>query len=161
MAVWLPVGDGFIEADVIRWIEPVFRNRRHGRPARVGERVVIAEVLREKDREGWVYLLVRSTDVVAARIGWNVSDVLLPVTGKETKRQLSTIIRGKPERLAWSDESARAIVASRFLGNRNPALSESGDACGNYALRSSRKPVSRMKKKRPGKTGRGSPRLHT
>jgi hypothetical protein len=27
-------------------------------------------------------------------------------------------MRGKPERLLWSDESARAVVASKFLGNR-------------------------------------------
>ena len=28
MAGWIPVGDGFIEADVIRWKEPVFKNFR-------------------------------------------------------------------------------------------------------------------------------------
>jgi hypothetical protein len=138
MAVWLPVGDGFIAADVIRWKEPVFRNQRRGRPARLGERLVIAEVLCEGGKseaaggggDGWVHLLVRSSEVVAARIGWNVSDVLLPTTGKETKRKLWTIVRGNPERLTWSDESARAVVASRFLGNRNPALPVSGDTGG-------------------------------
>ena len=93
MAVWLPAGDGFIAADVIRWKEPVFMNRRRRRPARLGERLVIAEVLGESDRHGWVHLLVRSSEVVSARIGWNVSDVLLPATGKETKRKLWTIVR--------------------------------------------------------------------
>ena len=127
MAVWLPVGDGFIAADVIRWKEPVFKNRRSSRPDRVGERLVIAEVLRAGDRDGWVSVLVRGSEVVSARIGWNVSDVLLPPTGKETKRKLTTIVRGNPERLAWSDESARAIVASRFLGPENPALTASCD----------------------------------
>jgi hypothetical protein len=161
MAVWIPVGDGFIEADVIRWKEPVFKNRRSGRAALVGDRVVFAEVLRESDADGWVYLMVRRSEVVSAKIGWSLSDVLLPAIGTETKRQLRTIFRGNPERLAWSDESARAIVASRFIGNRNPAVPVSEDRRGNHALRPSRKPVSRIKKKRPGKAGRGSPRLHT
>jgi len=33
----------------------------------------------------------------------------------EIKRAKKTIMRGKPERLLWSDESARTIVASQFL----------------------------------------------
>lgn len=44
MAVWLPVGDGFVGADVIRWKEPAFRDRRGGKPVHVGERLVTAEV---------------------------------------------------------------------------------------------------------------------
>jgi hypothetical protein len=160
MAGWISVGDGFIAADVIRWKEPVFKNRRGGRPDRVGERLVIAEVLRAGDRDGWVSVLVRGSEVVSARIGWNVSDVLLPASGKETKRKLATIVRGNPERLTWSDESARAIVASRFLGPENPVPPASCDTGGNYAVRPSRNPVSRMRKERPGKPGRGSPRLH-
>lgn len=159
MTVWLPVGDGFIEADVIRWKEPVFKNQGAGRAARVGDRLVSAEVLRESDADGWVYLLVRSSEVVSAKIGWSRSDVLLPARGQETKRQLRTIVRGDPERLAWSDESARAVVASRFLGNRDSVLLVPPEKRGKYALRTSRKPVSRMKRKRPSKGGRGLPRL--
>jgi len=159
MTIWVPVGDGFIEADVIRWKEPVFKNTRSGRAVRVGDRLVFAEVLRESDADGWVYLMVRRSEVVSAKIGWSLSDVLLPAIGTETKRQLRTIVRGNPERLAWSDESARAVVASRFLGNQDPALPVSGDKHGNYTFRPSRRPVSRVKKRRPGKAGRGSPRL--
>jgi len=160
MAAWIPVGDGFIEADVIRWKEPVFKNRRSGRAVRVGDRLVFAEVLRKSDEDGWVYLLVLGSEVVSAKVGWSLSDVLLPAKGDETRRQRRTILRSNPERLAWSDESARAVVASRFLGNRNHALPVSGDKPKSYALRPSRRPASRMKKKRSGKAGRGSPRLH-
>jgi hypothetical protein len=42
---------------------------------------------------------------------------LLP-KGENIRRKRRTIERGKPERLLWSDESARAIVASKFLGGR-------------------------------------------
>lgn len=117
MTQWIPVGDDFIVADMIRWSEGVFKNRqsKKGRAVKLGERVVIAEVLR--DEAGWVALLVRSCEVVAARIGRTVSEV--PVLPKDTtmKRKRATISRGKAERLAWSDESARAVLASRFLGN--------------------------------------------
>jgi hypothetical protein len=42
---------------------------------------------------------------------------LLP-KGENIRRKRRTIERGKPERLLWSDESARAIVGSKFLGSK-------------------------------------------
>jgi hypothetical protein len=153
MAVWIPVGDGFIEADVIRWKEPVFKNRWHGQPALVGDRLVTAEVLREADQDGWVYLLVRHSEVVSVRTSWQLADVLLPATDKEAQRRLRTILRGNPERLAWSDESARAIVASQFLGNPNPAPPVAPDTDEHYSLRSAFNAVSRLNEIRPSKPG--------
>jgi hypothetical protein len=50
MAVgWIPCGSGFIEADVIRWTEGIWRKprRRRGRSVHMGERTVVAEVLRD------------------------------------------------------------------------------------------------------------------
>jgi len=35
---------------------------------------------------------------------------------QEIRRKRSTIMRGKPERLLSSDERARALLASKFLG---------------------------------------------
>jgi|SRR5579862_5103587 len=160
MAGWIPVGDGFIEADVIRWKEPVFKNRRRGQPTRVGERLVAAEVLRAPDKDGWVYLLVRGTEVVSARTGWSLSDVLLPATGKETKRRLPTIVRGNPQRLAWSDESARAIVASQLLGNPNPAPAVSAGTDERDSLRASFNAVSRLSENRHAKPGWEPPGMH-
>jgi hypothetical protein len=160
MAVWISVGDGFIEADVIRWKEPVFKTRGWGEPVRVGDRVVTAEVLREADKDGWVYLLVRKSEVVSVRTSWQLSDILLPATGKETRRKLRTIVRGNPERLAWSDESARAIVAGQFLGNPNPAPPVvAADTDEHYSLRSTFNAVSRMNEIRPPKPGWHMPGL--
>jgi hypothetical protein len=34
------------------------------------------------------------------------------------KRKKSTLLRGNPERLLWSDETARDLIASRFIGNK-------------------------------------------
>jgi len=120
MAEWIPIGGDFIEADVIRWTEGVYRNRRRkkSKPMRIGERLVMAEVLR--DEAGWVNLLVRGCEVLSASFGRDIRDVPGLPKNTEIKRKRKTIVRGKPERLAWSDESARAIVASKFLGNWEP-----------------------------------------
>ena len=66
MATWIPCGNGFIGADVIRWKESVFaRSRRKGaRPVKTGERRVVAEVLRDGEEDGWVRLLIRGCEIL-------------------------------------------------------------------------------------------------
>ena len=112
MPKWVPCGSGFIEADVIRWKETVWEKRRHrDRPVNAGDRMVIAEVLRDKD--GWVELLVRESTIASEKPGW----VLKPLPkDAEVRRRRRTIERGNPERLLWSDESVRAGLKSKFLG---------------------------------------------
>lgn len=124
MAEWVSVGDNFIAADVVRWKEAVFKARRSkkGRAVKLGERLVIAEVLR--DEAGWVYLLVRGCELVSVKTGWLDRHVPLLPTGTETKRKRKTIARGNAEWLLWSDESARALLASRFFGNHQPSSPE-------------------------------------
>ena len=161
MAVWISVGDGFIEADVIRWKEPVFKNRRRGEPVRVGVRQVSGEVLREAGKDGWVHLLVRRSEVLSVRTGWRLWDVVLPPKDEETWRRLGTILRGDPERLTWSDESARAIVAGQSLGNPNPAPPVPADTDEHYALRSAFNAVSRLSEIRRAKPGWHMPGLST
>lgn len=117
MAERIPTGDHFIEADVIRWKEAVFKPRRKkGRAVKLGDRVVVAEILRQ-DRE-WVYLLVRHCELVSVTTGRLDRQVPLLQKGMETKRKRNTIACGKAERLPWSDENVRSIVASKFLGMR-------------------------------------------
>jgi hypothetical protein len=189
MAIWMPVGGEFIEADVIRWKEPVFRNRRYGQPARVGDRLVTAEVLSDGGRDGWVDLLVRGGEAVSASLGWNLSDVWLPAIGDETRRRRRSLLKGNPERLAWSDESARdivasevqigrnpaptvptdadesdesarAIVASQFLRNPNPAPPVATEPDEYYSVRSSFNAVARLNEIRLPKPGWKLPGLH-
>lgn len=127
MGQWIACGSGFIEADVIRWKEAVWERRgpRQGRAVKIGDRVVIAEVLRDADEEGWVYLLIRGCEVFPGKTEKKIE--ALP-KGKEVKRKRATVARGKPERLLWSDEGARALLASRFLGNRKPVSLAPDDA---------------------------------
>ncbi len=169
MAVWIPVGDGFIEADVIRWNEPVFKNRRRGEPARVGVRQVSAEVLRAADKseagaggsDGWVHLLVRRSEVLSVGTGWRLWDVVLPPKDQETWRRLGTILRGNPERLTWSDESARAIVAGQPLGSPNSAPPVPAETDERYSLGSAFNAVSRLNQIRCAKSGWKLPGLST
>lgn len=112
-AEWVPCGSGFIEADVIRWTEGEWRRprRRRGRAVNIGDRVVIAEVIR--DEGGWVDLLVRDCTILSEKFGLKV----LPLAkNAPVRRKRHTVEKGKPERLLWSDESARALLASKFVG---------------------------------------------
>lgn len=116
MTKWIPCGGNFIEADVIRWKEPAWekRRRRHGRAVNAGERMVVAEVIGDRG-DGWVALLIRDSTVLSEKKGW----VLSPLTkNTHARRRRHTVERGNPERLLWSDESARAALNSKFLGKR-------------------------------------------
>lgn len=106
-AEWIPCGSGFIEADVIRWTEGVWRKprQRRGRAVNIGELLVTAEVLRDQD--GWLDLLVRSCTVASEKPGHKV----LPLPNDQSlHRKRHTVEKGKPERLLWSDEAARAAL---------------------------------------------------
>jgi len=66
------------------------------------------------DTRGWVLLHVAESRVTEETQGRTVTEVLKK--GDAIRRKRQSIMRGNPERLAWSDESARAAIASRFLG---------------------------------------------
>ena len=94
---------GFIEADVIRWKEAVWEKRgpRQGRAVHIGDRLVTAEVIAEDAESGFVTLLVRE-------------DRIFRTLKKDEKirRKRATVEKGRPERLLWSDESARAALTA-------------------------------------------------
>lgn len=118
MAEWIPIeGGAFVAADVIRWKENVYapKRSRKARPPRLGDRLVTAEVLQGPDADGWVRLLVRHCEILTEL---SVRKPPHVTRNTEIKRAVRTIMRGNPERLAWSDESARAAVVSTFLKRR-------------------------------------------
>jgi hypothetical protein len=116
MAAWISAGRHFIEADVIRWIESAFQVRRYqnSKPVTLGERRMTAEVLHKDEK--WVYLLVRHCELMSVKAGRLERQVPLVPKDTEIRRQLSTLVDANPERLQWSDESARSVVISKFLG---------------------------------------------
>jgi len=120
-AVWIPCGSGFIQADVIRWTEGVWRKprRNRGRAVNIGERIVVAEVIHD-DGE-WLDLLVR--DCTVTRETHGLRHMML-AKNTEVRRKRHTVEKGKPERLLWSDETARALLVSRCLAGDRSSDSE-------------------------------------
>lgn len=108
MTKWIPAND-FIGADVIRWTEGVYERSKRGKALRVGERLVTAEVI-ERGEDGWVKLLVRACTITKDEFAGRS---ILPLkTGEQVRRGEKTILRGKPLRLLWEDESARTAVVN-------------------------------------------------
>lgn len=120
MSEWIRLTADFIEADVIRWDEAVFarQGRRARQPMKIGTRRITAEVLKGPDAEGWVALLVRRCEVLSETVIGQAVEVFK--NGKSLRRSRSTLLRGEPERLLWSDETARDVVASAFLAEVPP-----------------------------------------
>ncbi len=83
---------------------------------------MVAEVLREDG--DWVQLLVRHCELVSVKTGFLPRHIPLLNNSAEIKRMRKTIARGKAERLRWSDESARAMIASKFLGLRGEDMDD-------------------------------------
>lgn len=106
---WVSCGERFIEADVIRWREAIWKpkTRKNARAVKIGERLVTGQVVK-REPGGWVRLSVsqcetKNADTWTARI-----PPLEP--GVVVRRKLDTIKRGKPQRLHWTDETARKAV---------------------------------------------------
>ncbi|KCZ97769.1 hypothetical protein HPO_12980 [Hyphomonas polymorpha PS728] len=109
MGNWIATTEGIIVADVIRWTEGIYekRRRKNAKSRRIGERQVTAEVLEVTD-DGWLKLLVRTCTITQDDYAGSRLPQLK--AGNEIKRARKTVERGKPERLLWSDETARAFA---------------------------------------------------
>ncbi len=115
MDQWIPAKD-FIAADVVRWTEGIYDRRRRGKALRIGERLIAAEVI-ERGKDGWVKLLVRACTITKDEFA---GKSILPLkAGEQVRRGEKTILRGKPQRLLWDDETARqAVVNGSSRGSR-------------------------------------------
>lgn len=113
---WLACGNDFIEADVIRWKEPVWKpqpRRSKRKPSIIGQRLITGQIVKI-DRAGWVHIEVTACTVEPAPHWLHPLPPLK--AGEAIRRQRGKVGQGKVERLRWSDESARAaIVGSRFV----------------------------------------------
>ena len=115
MDQWIPATD-FIAADVIRWTEGIYDRRKRGKALRIGERLIAAEVI-ERGKDGWVKLLVRASSITKDEVAGR--PIILLKAGETIQRGEKTILRGKPQRLLWDDETARqAVVQGISRGSR-------------------------------------------
>ena len=124
MDQWTPATN-FITADVVRWTEGIYDHRKRGKALRIGERLVAAEVI-ERGKDGWVKLLVRACTITKDEYA---GKSLLPLkAGEQVRRGEKTILRGKPQRLLWDDETARqAVVNGSSRGSRYSKKDEEDD----------------------------------
>jgi hypothetical protein len=114
---WIACGKNFIEADVIRFREPVWENRgprqRKGLKVmgrKIGERTVTAQVIAEDEEAGYVLLLIEACEVHRDKALLQNIDVMILNKGEERWRARKTIERRGPERQLWQDETARAVA---------------------------------------------------
>lgn len=115
MTKWLPCGEHFITGDVIRCHLPAWKPkaRKSGKVVKIGEHFIEAEVLSIDD--GMAQMLVKSCVTTNSKEWWKPIE---PFKRDEIlRRRVSTIGQGGAERLLWSDESARALVVSKFMGH--------------------------------------------
>lgn len=112
MEQWISASEGFIQADVIRWTEGIYakHRRKNAKSPRLGERQVTAEILEATD-DGWLKLLVLGSVITKD----DYAGSRLPPLSDQIKRARKTVMRGKPERLLWSDETARAAICRKSL----------------------------------------------
>lgn len=112
MTGWLPIDTPPIHADVVRWTEPVFYypKSKRSKPKRIGSREITAEVLKVEGE--WAVLLVADCKKITED---TLRDVEILKPKVEIKRKMPTLMRNKPERMAWSDEDARKEVISSLF----------------------------------------------
>ena len=116
---WLKIDNGDIRpGDVVRWEQGYFIKRgskKFGHSVLVGMRVTSMQVS-EVTPDGWVIGAVLSCEAGVSKVHRREVEKLK--IGEPCRRAYKTLIKGKGERLEWPDESLRAVLVSRFLGER-------------------------------------------
>ncbi len=103
-SVWQPARGDVVAGDTIRLTESVFGGS-YREPRYRGSRTIEAEVVRDsygaaKQQHTFTLRVIGSTGVEALE------------AGKIIRRKGRNVYRGQPDRLQWSDESERDIVAA-------------------------------------------------
>jgi hypothetical protein len=78
---------------------------------RIGDRILTAEVIHEDEDTSYVTLLVLACVVEPDKNHPHKS--LAVGIKKQIRRRRSTLEKGRPERMLWTDESARAALFAR------------------------------------------------
>lgn len=106
---WEKSGE-FVESDVVEWTEAIWppshsRRRKKSRPW--GKQKIVAQIAHiEGD---FVKLTVLKASVTENLIG---SDLRPYQLGTSITKKRTTLLRGSPERLLWSEEDVRAALLS-------------------------------------------------
>ena len=107
---WMPASKDFIEADVIRWIEAIWSDKKRGRGKNarnvlIGKQQVTGQVTKIDDK--FVHVKVIGA-VMIEKDGAKPSH--LRIEGTIIRKMPATLLKGELERLPWSDEENRAHI---------------------------------------------------
>ena len=101
--------DSFVISDVIEWTEAIWprrtARRRKSKPRLVGKQKVIAQIT-EIDGD-----FIKLTILKSELLENTVAKILIPhKVGTVITKKRSTLLRGEPERLLWSEEDVRKAL---------------------------------------------------
>lgn len=113
MTRWIRCGRHFVEGDVVRWKEAVWERKAYGEEnaRKIGSRIVTAQVTGYGSE--WVDLKVIEC-TLKMYDGWLLGNLKPGERLRRRRGPMGTAIAAT-ERLAWSDESARSLVASEHF----------------------------------------------
>ena len=117
MSRWIPCGETFIVGDVIRWREPVWKQKQSARAKSrmIGERLITAEVL-ACEGDGWVKLALMHCETTRKE-DWLKAMPPDFKAGEHLRRRRGPIGKGRTERYQWGGaegESVRGQLTSKF-----------------------------------------------
>jgi hypothetical protein len=100
---WKPADSGLIEADVVRWTEAIWGpSRRRKRRLPWGKQQVTGQITALEGDS--LSLKIMEAKIVETNIG---AELKPHKPGTIIRKKRSTLLKGRPERLLWSDEDAR------------------------------------------------------
>lgn len=104
---WEQSKGDLLESDVVEWVEAVWSpnkfKKRKSRPW--GKQKVIAQIAAIDD--DFVKLIILKAHIIENIIG---SELRPHKVGSTITKKRSTLLRGEPERLLWSEEDVRAAL---------------------------------------------------
>lgn len=108
---WKKSQGDFLESDVVEWVEAIWspnksRRRKKSRPW--GKQKVIAQIAAIDG--DFVKLTVLKAHITENIIG---SELRPHKIGATITKKRSTLLRGEPERLLWSEEDVRAALLNQ------------------------------------------------
>ncbi len=101
--------DSFVVSDVIEWTEAIWprrtARRRKSKPRPVGKQKVIAQIT-EIDGD-FIKLTVLKSELLENAVA---KELLPHKAGTVITKKRTTLLRGEPQRLHWSDEDVRKAL---------------------------------------------------
>ena len=107
---WLPATTSFIEADVVRWTENIWSDKKQGRGKKakhilLGKQQVTGQITNIDDE--FVHIKVIEATLIE-KVG--ASDRNLRKAGDIIRKKPKSLVNAGLERLLWSDEKSRADI---------------------------------------------------